>query len=82
MPTTLPGISVTQASRLLQSRSHLEGFPEVDGSCNREAETPTDRAFSMMETTVMLKRRVNGKNDLDKLVEEMDRALRSLVRHA
>ncbi len=59
MPTTLPGISVTEASRLLQEQDRvLESFPEVErvfGKAGR-AETSTDAApFSMMETTVVLK---------------------------
>jgi len=59
MPTTLPGISVTEASRLLQTQDRiLTSFPEVErvfGKAGR-AETSTDPApFSMMETTVVLR---------------------------
>ncbi|KAA0249607.1 MAG: efflux RND transporter permease subunit [Acidobacteria bacterium] len=59
MPTTLPGISVTEAERLLQTQDRvLRSFPEVQtvfGKAGR-AETSTDPApFSMMETTVVLK---------------------------
>jgi Cu(I)/Ag(I) efflux system membrane protein CusA/SilA len=59
MPTTLPGISVTEASRLLQVQDRiLRSFPEVEsvfGKAGR-AETSTDPApFSMMETTVVLR---------------------------
>ncbi len=59
MPTTLPGISVTQAAELLQKQDQvLKSFPEVErvfGKAGR-AETSTDSApFSMMETTVVLK---------------------------
>jgi Cu(I)/Ag(I) efflux system membrane protein CusA/SilA len=59
MPTTLPGLSVTEAARLLQTQDKiLRSFPEVDtvfGKAGR-AETSTDPApFSMMETTVVLK---------------------------
>ena len=59
MPTTLPGISVTEASRLLQVQDQLlKSFPEVErvsGKAGR-AETSTDAApFSMIETTVALK---------------------------
>ena len=59
MPTTLPGISVTQASQLLQVQDKiLKSFPEVIsvfGKAGR-ADTATDPApFSMMETTVLLK---------------------------
>ena len=59
MPTTLPGISVTEAQKLLQAQDAvLKSFPEVVtvfGKAGR-AETSTDPApFSMMETTVVLK---------------------------
>ena len=59
MPTTLPGISVTQTERLLQVMDKkLKSFPEVSrvfGKAGR-AETATDPApFSMMETVVELK---------------------------
>ena len=61
MPTTLPGISVTAAQKLLQAQDAiLKSFPEVSsvfGKAGR-AETSTDPApFSMMETTVVLKPR-------------------------
>ena len=59
MPTTLPGISVTEAQRLLETQDRiLKSFPEVVsvfGKAGR-ADTSTDPApFSMMETTVVLK---------------------------
>ena len=59
MPTTLPGISITQAARLLQMQDRiLKSFPEVElvfGKAGR-AESSTDPApFSMGETTVVLK---------------------------
>jgi Cu(I)/Ag(I) efflux system membrane protein CusA/SilA len=59
MPMTLPGISVAEASRLLQTQDRvLKSFPEVErvwGKAGR-AETSTDSApFSMMETTIVLK---------------------------
>jgi Cu(I)/Ag(I) efflux system membrane protein CusA/SilA len=59
MPTTLPGISITEAQRLLQIQDRvLKTFPEVErvfGKAGR-AETSTDPApLSMMETTVVLK---------------------------
>jgi copper/silver efflux system protein len=59
MPTTMPGISVTEAQRLLQTQDKiLKSFPEVErvfGKAGR-AETATDPApFSMMETTIILK---------------------------
>jgi len=59
MPTTLPGISVTEAQNLLQTMDKvLMDTPEVErvfGKAGR-AETSTDPApFSMMETTIVLK---------------------------
>ena len=82
MPTTLPGISITQASRLLQVQDRmLKTFPEVEwvfGKVGR-AETSTDPApFSMGETTVMLKPESEWRAGMtwDKLVEEMDKKIR------
>jgi Cu(I)/Ag(I) efflux system membrane protein CusA/SilA len=59
MPTTLPGISVGEAQRLMQVQDKiLVSFPEVErvlGKAGR-AETSTDPApLSMMETIVLLK---------------------------
>ena len=59
MPTTLPGISVTEASKLLRTQDAIiKSIPEVErvfGKAGR-AETSTDPApFSMMETTIVLK---------------------------
>ncbi|HWN99955.1 MAG TPA: efflux RND transporter permease subunit [Blastocatellia bacterium] len=59
MPSTLPGMSVTEAQKLLQVQDRvLRSFPEVErvfGKAGR-AETATDPApFSMMETVVVLK---------------------------
>ena len=59
MPTTLPGISVAEATNLLQMQDKIiSSFPEVDrvfGKAGR-AETATDPApYSMMETVIVLK---------------------------
>ena len=59
MPTTFPGISVTEAQRLMETQDRiLRQFPEVisvHGKAGR-ADTSTDPApFSMMETVVQLK---------------------------
>jgi copper/silver efflux system protein len=82
MPTTLPGISITQASRLLQIQDRmLKTFPEVEwvfGKAGR-AETSTDPApFSMGETTVMLKPQSQWRAGMtwEKLVDEMDKKIR------
>ena len=59
MPTTMPGISITEAQRLVQVTDRIiKQFPEVErvlGKAGR-AETSTDPApLSMLETVVMLK---------------------------
>ncbi|MBI2607985.1 MAG: efflux RND transporter permease subunit [Deltaproteobacteria bacterium] len=59
MPTAFPGMSVTEAQRILQKQDKLlKEFPEVQtvfGKAGR-ADTSTDPApFSMVETTVVLK---------------------------
>src|SRR5690606_28686332 len=81
MPTTLPGISVTEASMLLQQMDRrLAAFPEVDrvfGKAGR-AETSTDPApFSMMEVTVTLKPPAEWRTGVtyEGLIQEMDDAL-------
>jgi Cu(I)/Ag(I) efflux system membrane protein CusA/SilA len=59
MPTTMPGISITEASKLLQVTDRIiKSFPEVDrvmGKAGR-SETSTDPApLSMLETVITLK---------------------------
>src|SRR3989475_15691 len=59
MPITLPGISVTEATKYLQIQDKLlKEFPEVESVFGKvgKAETSTDPApLSMVETTVVLK---------------------------
>jgi Cu(I)/Ag(I) efflux system membrane protein CusA/SilA len=81
MPTTLPGISVTEAGQLLQQMDRkLKAFPEVDhvfGKSGR-AETSTDPApFSMMEVVVELKPKEQWREGLgyEDLIAEMYRTL-------
>ena len=81
MPSTLPGISVTEAGKLLQQMDQkLMSFPEVDrvfGKAGR-AETSTDPApLSMMEVIVELKPKEQWRKDLsyEDLITEMDQAL-------
>jgi Cu(I)/Ag(I) efflux system membrane protein CusA/SilA len=81
MPTTFPGISVTEASKLLQQMDRkLKAFPEVErvfGKAGR-AETSTDPApFSMMEVVVDLKPKEQWRpgQSYESLVAEMDGAL-------
>lgn len=81
MPVTLPGISVTQASALLQEMDKkLMAFPEVDhvfGKTGR-AETSTDPSpFNMMEVIVELKSKKLWRKGItyESLIAEMDAAL-------
>ncbi len=82
MPTTLPGISVTEAQKLLQTQDQiLKTFPEVErvfGKAGR-IESSTDPApFSMMETVVLLKpqQQWQRKISYEGLINEMDQALK------
>ena len=58
MPSTLPGISVAEAQRLLQTQDRIiKQFPEVESVLGKagRAETSTDPApFSMAETVIVL----------------------------
>lgn len=82
MPTTFPGISVTEAANLLERQDKiLKSFPEVErvfGKAGR-IESSTDPApFSMMETVVVLKPEREWRRRLkyEDLINEMDRALK------
>ena len=59
MPSTLPGISIAEAQRLMQVQDRIiKSFPEVESVLGKagRAETSTDPApLSMMETVVVLK---------------------------
>jgi Cu(I)/Ag(I) efflux system membrane protein CusA/SilA len=81
MPTTFPGLSVTEAGMLVQQMDRkLKAFPEVErvfGKAGR-AETSTDPApFSMMEVVVELKPKEQWRPGLsyEALVDEMDQTL-------
>jgi len=78
MPTTLPGLSVTEASKLLKAQDRiLKSIPEVDrvfGKAGR-ANTSTDPApFSMMETTIVLKDKEYWRSGMtwEKIIDDMD----------
>jgi copper/silver efflux system protein len=82
MPTTMPGISITQAKNILQQTDRIiHTFPEVDyvfGKAGR-AETATDPApLSMLETTIRLKDRKYWRPGLttEALIREMDDAVK------
>jgi Cu(I)/Ag(I) efflux system membrane protein CusA/SilA len=77
MPSTLPGISETEAQRLLQVTDRIiKGFPEVEtvlGKAGR-AETSTDPApLSMFETVIVLKPHPGISTDT--LIDKMNAAL-------
>ena len=78
MPSTLPGISVREASRLLQQTDRLiKSVPEVASVMGKagRAETATDPApLTMIETTIRFKPRDQWRAGMTpaKLVEELD----------
>jgi len=81
MPTALPGISITQASTLLQEQDRIiKSFPEVEsvfGAVGR-SDSPTDNApLDMYDTTIMLKPREQWRPGMtyEKLIREMDEKL-------
>ena len=82
MPTTLPGVSITEAREILQQTDRIiYTFPEVRhvfGKVGR-ADSATDPApLSMIETTIALKPRGEWREGMtpDRLIEELDAALR------
>jgi Cu(I)/Ag(I) efflux system membrane protein CusA/SilA len=81
MPSTLPGISLTEAQRLMQVQDRIiRAFPEVEtvlGKAGR-AETSTDPApLSMMETIIVLKPRNQWRAiSQEQLIDEMNEALK------
>jgi Cu(I)/Ag(I) efflux system membrane protein CusA/SilA len=82
MPTTLPGISIAEATRLLQTMDReLAKFPEVERVFGKlgKSTSPTDSApLSMFETNVMLKPQSEWREGMtwDELIGEMDSAMR------
>src|SRR6266498_361938 len=81
MPTSPPGLSITEATRLLQVQDKmLRKFPEVEpvfGTVGRGT-TPTDNTpMGMVNTTVTLKPREQWRSGmtLDKLQADMDAQL-------
>ena len=81
MPTTLPGISVTEAGELLQTQNKIiKTFPKVTsvwGKAGR-ASTATDPApMEMFETVINLKPESEWRDgmSLDRLIAEMDKSL-------
>src|SRR5438046_9684544 len=78
MPTSLPGIGITQATQLLQEQDRIiRSFPEVEsvlGVVGR-SDSPTDNApLDMYDTTIVLKPREKWRRGMtyEKLIQEMD----------
>ncbi len=82
MPTTLPGVSITEARRIMYVQdSILTTFPEVASVFGKvgRARTATDPApLSMIETVIDLKPESEWRPGMsyEKLIAEMDRAVR------
>ena len=81
MPTSLPGISITQASQLLQEQDRvLRSFPEVEsvfGVVGRSDSATDNAPLDMYDTTLMLKPREQWRSGMtyEKLIREMDEKL-------
>src|ERR1700736_5026682 len=81
MPTALPGISITQASTLLQEQDRiLRSFPEVEtvfGVVGRSDSATDNAPLDMYDTTVMLKPRERWRPGMtyERLIREMDEKL-------
>ena len=81
MPTSLPGIGITQATQLLQEQDRIiRSFPEVDsvfGTVGRSDSSTDNAPLDMYDTTVMLKPREQWRSGMtyEKLIAEMDAKL-------
>src|SRR5436189_3557108 len=81
MPTALPGISIGQASQLLQEQDRiLRTFPEVEtvfGTIGRSDSATDNAPLDMYDTTIMLKPRETWRAGMtyEKLIQEMDAKL-------
>src|SRR5450432_3530635 len=81
MPTALPGISITQATTLLQEQDRIiRSFPEVEsvfGVAGRSDSCTDNAPLDMYDTTIVLKPREQWRAGLtyEKLIQEMDKKL-------
>ena len=81
MPSALPGISIGQASQLLQGQDRIiRTFPEVEtvfGTIGRSDSATDNAPLDMYDTTVMLKPRTQWRPGMtyEKLIQEMDSKL-------
>jgi len=82
MPTALPGMSITEAGKVLQSMDkQLKAFPEVErvfGKVGRSTSATDPAPLSMVETVITLKPKDQWREGLtwDDLIAEMDEKLR------
>src|SRR5246127_3208173 len=78
MPSALPGISITQASALLQEQDRIiRSFPEVKtvfGTVGRSDSATDNAPLDMYDTTIMLKPQEQWRPGMiyEKLMREMD----------
>src|SRR5947209_13624958 len=81
MPTSLPGIAVTEATQLLQEQDRIiRSFPEVEtvfGTAGRSDSATDNAPLDMYDTTIMLKPREKWRSGMtyEKLIQEMDQKL-------
>jgi Cu(I)/Ag(I) efflux system membrane protein CusA/SilA len=81
MPTALPGISITQATALMQEQDRIiRSFPEVEtvfGTVGRSDSATDNAPLSMYDTTIMLKPKSEWPAAMtyDKLIAQMDEKL-------
>jgi Cu(I)/Ag(I) efflux system membrane protein CusA/SilA len=81
MPTSLPGISIGQASLLLQEQDRIiRTFPEVEtvfGTVGRSDSATDNAPLDMYDTAIMLKPRSQWRPGMtyEKLIQEMDEKL-------
>lgn len=81
MPTALPGIAISEATRLLQEQDRIiRSFPEVEtvfGAVGRSDSSTDNAPLDMYDTTIMLKPREQWRPGMtyEKLIQDMDQKL-------
>src|SRR5579859_627664 len=81
MPTSLPGIAITEATQLLQEQDRIiRSFPEVEtvfGTVGRSDSSTDNAPLDMYDTTIMLKPREQWRAGMtyEKLIQQMDEKL-------
>jgi copper/silver efflux system protein len=81
MPSALPGISITQATALMQEQDRIiRSFPEVStvfGAVGRSDSATDNAPLDMYDTTIMLKPREQWRSGMtyEKLIQDMDEKL-------